>query len=55
VAANDGAANAEDVAAEIGADRCVVLLAQAMRVCLDAVRSATESSEKEIVLTTPTQ
>lgn len=45
---NEGAANSEDVVAEIGADRCVVSLTQAVRVCLDAVWSATESSEREI-------
>ena len=45
---DEGPANSEDVVAEVGADRCVISLAQAVRVCLDAVWSATESSEREI-------
>lgn len=44
----NGATNTEDVVVEIGADRCVVSLAQAVRVCLEAVRSAPDSSEHKI-------
>ena len=44
----NGAMNTEDVVVEIGADRCVVSLAQAVRVCLEAVRSAPDSSEHKI-------
>jgi predicted PurR-regulated permease PerM len=44
-----GAANATDLARELGADRCVVSLSQAVRVCLDAAWSAADSTETEAV------
>jgi hypothetical protein len=37
----------EDVAAEIGADRGVVSLAQATRICVDAARADAAPSELE--------
>ena len=45
---DEEAASTEDVVAEVGADRCVVSLAQAVRVCLDAARSAADSPADEI-------
>ena len=44
---DDEAASTEDVVAEVGADRCVVSLGQAVRVCQDAARSATDSPANE--------
>jgi hypothetical protein len=42
---NDSLTDGGDLTAEIGADRCVVSLAQAMRICVDEARSAAARSE----------
>jgi predicted PurR-regulated permease PerM len=46
---NENGANAADMVGEVGADRCIVSLAQAVRVCLDAARSAADSADDEAV------
>jgi predicted PurR-regulated permease PerM len=50
---NENGANAADMVGEVGADRCVVSLAQAVRACLDAAWSAVDSAEDEAVRTEP--
>ncbi len=45
---DEDAASAEEMVAEVGADRCVVSLGQAVRVCVEAARSAADSSANEI-------
>jgi hypothetical protein len=50
---NENGANAADMVGEVGADRCVVSLSQAVRACLDAAWSAVDSAEDEAVRTEP--
>lgn len=48
-AQSENGAQAADMVGEVGADRCVVSLAQAVRVCLDATASAaTDLAEKDL-------
>lgn len=48
-AQSENGAQAADMVGEVGADRCVVSLAQAVRVCLDATASAaTDLAEKDV-------
>lgn len=48
-AQSENGAQAADMVGEVGADRCVVSLAQAVRVCLDATTSAaTDLAEKDV-------
>ncbi|MEZ5788856.1 MAG: AI-2E family transporter [Xanthobacteraceae bacterium] len=50
---NENGANAADMVGEVGADRCVVSLVQAIRVCLDAARSAADSAADDVAGTEP--
>jgi predicted PurR-regulated permease PerM len=52
---NENGANAADMVGEVGADRCVVSFAQAVRACLDAAWSAADSAEDKAVRAEPGQ